>query len=438
MRILFIVITYFIEGIVLYLAAKMFLNSKFRLHTYLEAVLVLLSIWLTTLLKLPILLELPDGMPSEFAKLMMNTGLHLIIVCIFFRDRFVRKLVLIMAFYGAMFICDCLAALLLILFEQDPIPISKISELPEYASVLSRFVLPVSLLPFYRSKFAVHKPYLFKHSVFIIAALFVCINFMTFYPFGPQDSPFYQNQKFLFLVSFCVVLVAAGLLIVLSYTIQTKKRMKLQLKALDDLQLIQQLYNRVLYEENTNYQAALHDVRNLVDYLLDLEKDNNILKSLSKNIGTITKWTGNQDIDTFLCYQYKKIEASLIQFSVDGLLPKTIPWLHTIDILVIICNALDNAIEAVEKLEEGRFISMKFTFRGNDLFIDIENPYKMRPTYVDGNIKTSKNKPGHGYGLKNIKMVAQDYHGYVNVSAEKGIFKLSVWLQQPNDDKKIS
>ena len=433
--IIFSVVAYFIEAIVLYLSAKMFLNSRFRLHTYLEAILILCSIWFTNFLKLRIHLALPDGMLFELAKVMINIGLHLIIVCIFFRDRFVRKLVLVVSFYGAMFICDCLAALLLILFKQPLSPISEIEELPEYVSVLSRFLLPVFLFLLNRSKFAVNKPYLFKHSVFIVGALFICVNLVAFFPFGPQDNLFYQNQKFLFFVSFCVALIAVGLLIILSYTMQTKKRLKLQLKSLTDMQVIQHLYNRVLYEENTNYQVALHDVRNLVDYFLDLEKDNNVLKTLSKNIGTVTKWTGNQDVDTFLCYQYNKMQASLIEFSVDGLLPKTITWLHTIDMLVLICNALDNAIEAVEKLEKNRFISMKFIYRENDLFIDIDNPYDEKPTYIDGHIKTSKNKPGHGYGLKNIEMVAQDYHGYVNVNAEKGIFKLSVFLQRPNEDK---
>lgn len=432
---IFVLIAYIIESIVIYWTFKVFMYFRFRLHRILEPTLVVSTLFIVQLLKVGIHFILPGGyFVFDVARIILSGGLDTLVMWIFFKGKNIRRIILILAIYASMFICDCITYFIFFLIEQSGYgPISNISELSDYIVVLSRTFLPIFLLFFTKNKFVVNKSYLLKHSIVIIAFLFISIMVVAFFPLSPDDNPFFSNQQFLFMGIFIFVVISAALLIALSYTIQTKKRMRVELKALNNMQRIQYLYNSILYTENTNYQNALHDLRNLMDYLLLINQDDHVLESLAEKIGTITKWTGNQDIDTFLCYQHKKMDALSIRFSVNGLLPKEIYWLHTIDILVIICNALDNAVEAAEKVKGNRYIDMKFIFRSNELVIDVENPFIKSPDYVDGTIQTTKSQPGHGNGLKNIKMVVEDYHGDLSISTEKGIFKLSVWLQQPKE-----
>ncbi len=91
-------------------------------------------------------------------------------------------------------------------------------------------------------------------------------------------------------------------------------------------------------------------------------------------------------------------------------------------------NAIDNAIEAVEKLpEDKRVISVTEKSTGGFISVRVEN-------YFDGNIViengmplTDKKGEGHGFGVKSIKMIAEKYNGGVAVSAHDDVFTLDIF-----------
>ncbi len=94
---------------------------------------------------------------------------------------------------------------------------------------------------------------------------------------------------------------------------------------------------------------------------------------------------------------------------------------------VLIGNALDNAIEATEGLENGtdKTIFASIITMGGRIVVSVENPVKAE---VDTkHIGTAKaDKLNHGYGLKSIKTIAQKYSGDVFVSCEGNIFTTSI------------
>lgn len=96
---------------------------------------------------------------------------------------------------------------------------------------------------------------------------------------------------------------------------------------------------------------------------------------------------------------------------------------------VLIGNAVDNAIEAVSKLNEyeSKVIELKILSSGDMLSIEISN--RTISNIDTQNIVTSKkNKQLHGYGISSIETITKKYKGNLSMSCKNNIFTLSVIL----------
>lgn len=99
-----------------------------------------------------------------------------------------------------------------------------------------------------------------------------------------------------------------------------------------------------------------------------------------------------------------------------------------VDWCIIFGNALDNAIEACEKIEDNRkFISLKLMSRSNTFIVKIINSSKddfivEKKRYLT----TKKNKDEHGIGMNSIKNAIEKYDGILNIRYEKNLFEVSI------------
>ena len=99
------------------------------------------------------------------------------------------------------------------------------------------------------------------------------------------------------------------------------------------------------------------------------------------------------------------------------------------DLLVIFGNALDNAREAVGKMEqqEDREIVVRAVGRKRFGVIRVENRFLGQLAFDHiGEAVTTKEGDGHGYGLKNMRSAARKYGGEVSVETREGRFILTV------------
>ena len=103
----------------------------------------------------------------------------------------------------------------------------------------------------------------------------------------------------------------------------------------------------------------------------------------------------------------------------------------TMDICIILANAIDNAVEACEKIEDEkeRYIQVRVT-DGDFLLFSITNPVAYAPQ-KSGNGLYISDKPdagNHGIGLKSIKSTAEKYGGEMIAKCENNVFRLVVKL----------
>ncbi|MDD6955089.1 MAG: GHKL domain-containing protein [Erysipelotrichaceae bacterium] len=131
--------------------------------------------------------------------------------------------------------------------------------------------------------------------------------------------------------------------------------------------------------------------------------------------------TNNDIVDALLNSKYYLCHSRniVIQFKVDNL--SNIPFTND-ELIVILSNALDNAIEAASKCDNP-FIKLKI--ENNKLFvISIINSSKEVITKANRIIKS--HSPEHGYGLGNIKNIVDKYQGNLALDYRDGCFQLTV------------
>lgn len=144
--------------------------------------------------------------------------------------------------------------------------------------------------------------------------------------------------------------------------------------------------------------------------------------------------TGNETLDTVLTEKNLRCNKNKIAFTcvADG---NAVAFMSEADIYSLFGNALDNAIEAVMKIddEQNRIIGLSVYSSGSFVTIEAHNTYAVDPEFVKGLPKTTKSEPTlHGFGVKSIKLIAEKYGGNMNISARNGLFNLSVLLPMPD------
>ena len=174
-----------------------------------------------------------------------------------------------------------------------------------------------------------------------------------------------------------------------------------------------------LYDETRNKEDAFADFleKRMVD---DLRVDSFVQ-------------TGNHMLDMILWERMERCREKGIR-----LLPMVtgdaLSFVEDYDILTIVGNALDNAIEAAEKLDdpEKKEISLRIQPRERMVFVHVANYFAgtLKPEN-DGFSTTKQDPASHGYGLRNIRQAAEAYDGALDVHVEGDRFVLTVMLTDP-------
>lgn len=160
-------------------------------------------------------------------------------------------------------------------------------------------------------------------------------------------------------------------------------------------------------------------------YLIEMEDSIHIYESIVK--------TGNEALDTILTEKslYCKEHGITVSCVADG---SQMEFINIIDLYTILGNAIDNAIEAVEKFkhQEKRQIDILIYRQQNFLAINVINPIKGNLVYEEElPVTTKKEKGYHGYGLKSVKYLIKKYDGFLSINEEDGCFSLMMLIPIP-------
>ncbi|MFV0451979.1 MAG: GHKL domain-containing protein [Propioniciclava sp.] len=113
---------------------------------------------------------------------------------------------------------------------------------------------------------------------------------------------------------------------------------------------------------------------------------------------------------------------------------EAVSFLDPMDIVALVGNALDNAIDAVSQFpdEEQRRIRLMISRKGAFTVLTVENPFAGEIDTVDGLPRTTKrSSTHHGYGMRNMRDIAERHGGNLRVNTTGDSFVLHVLLPTP-------
>lgn len=194
-------------------------------------------------------------------------------------------------------------------------------------------------------------------------------------------------------------------------------------------------YYQEKIEDERRIRSIYHDMKN---HLLVLEGQSARSEAVEESIRTLKSQmevyetyyhTGNEFLDIIIrdkarAAKEKKIDFCAVIHFKDGF------FLEPLDISAIFGNALDNAIEASEKLPEDlRLITAKASRIRDMLVITVENNTPP-DAFSEGN--TSKEDDFlHGFGLTNIRNAVSKYDGECIFKQQDGRFVLKIVMPVP-------
>lgn len=179
-----------------------------------------------------------------------------------------------------------------------------------------------------------------------------------------------------------------------------------------------------------------HDMKHQISHITSTT-DPDAIRELEQIISVYDSslQTGNEILD--VCLMEKKLLCEKNSIKLDCIANgQCLSFMQPSDLFSLFGNALDNAMEAVCKLDdvEKRIIFVSVKEELGMAIIHVENNYTGELIMADGIPRTSKDDEFyHGYGVKSIRMVVEKYDGNMALLPQNGIFNLNISIPVPEE-----
>lgn len=269
----------------------------------------------------------------------------------------------------------------------------------------------------------------------ISAVLIFCIFEIVGLAAGNAEEGFQKREWQVVYLSKLLLAVA----LYLQNELFKKSAMRQELTMMNMLWKMEQEQYRLSKENIALINQKCHDLKHQIRAIRNASKED-IDKYLEEMEGSIQIYeaivkTGNEVLDTILTEKslYCRERGITVSCVADG---AQMEFINTVDLYAILGNALDNAIEAVEKFkhEEKRQIDVLIYRQQNFLVINVINPLKGNLVYDEELPVTTKGDTRyHGFGLRSMRYLVKKYDGFLSVSTEDGCFSLKILMPIPAD-----
>lgn len=202
-----------------------------------------------------------------------------------------------------------------------------------------------------------------------------------------------------------------------------------------------EMLEKVIDQQNAQYQMMkenidmvnikCHDMKQQIS-LYENRIDREALQEIKSiiHVYDMTFKTGNEVLDVFLQEKLLRCERERMEMDcvVDG---RCVDFIRPADLYTLVGNAIDNAMEAVRKIQnpEKRLISLSVRESMNMVLIHVDNEYTGELRMDDGLPRSTKgDDQNHGFGMRSICLIAEKYKGTVSVFTENNIFNLNILI----------
>ena len=195
-------------------------------------------------------------------------------------------------------------------------------------------------------------------------------------------------------------------------------------------------YYSELSEKELELRKFRHDTKNhflaLHSMIADDKKEQALeyINKMETMYSSMTKKfeTGNFIADAILTSKQNDARKCQTQIHFTGIIP--VSKINDVDMVILISNILDNAIEACGKLEGNKVINIESVYQKQLWMLTVKNPVDKEVEISQNHIATSKeDKNLHGLGIMNMQKVVLEYDGTMKMECTDKEFMIRTVLR---------
>ena len=260
----------------------------------------------------------------------------------------------------------------------------------------------------------------------------IIMSWSVFDPLGFADA---YVMEYIYLLYTAVLLLSSVFIMCSLYNVMSGAY---EFKLKSELQTQEKEYYftqcQLMQESVEKMKSYRHDVKLHLHTLKNLTEGNkaatNYLDTLLDGIGESEVYsdTGNIAFDSIINFKLRDVVEEGIKLQLKIAIPMIIN-IDVVDVVTILGNLLDNAFDAVAKVDD-KMISLTIEANQGSLLINIDNSFDGEVIYSEGRGREiiSRKEGEHGYGLRNIRKSVEKYNGHMDISHEGDIFSVGILL----------
>lgn len=263
----------------------------------------------------------------------------------------------------------------------------------------------------------------------ILFFIATCVSYLIFWTLDQINDPNYNLLAMFCTLGLYISTFLAFYLFartqhqnqVIRYQEQSEQQMRFQLQHMDETILSQNKLRAMRHDMNSHLIAlkSFFDAR-------DFKGGSRYIENLDTQFqqAALSVTTGNNALDSVLSAKRSLAESKGIAFHTKIKIQENLP-IAPEDCSIIFGNALDNALEACERLpaDAGKSINLFLQQDATTIFCKITNT---APPNTEKTFLTSKaDKVNHGFGMKNIKEALEKYPSLYNFKQQENQFEFS-------------
>ena len=355
----------------------------------------------------------------------------LLLLSLIYDDTFKRKALVTILIMFFLLISDILLSMIFINVVNENI-LQKNSFFDIYVVFIVnmiRYLFVLIVINFYKIRIEKNIPLIFSLPIALTAVISMVITINMFLVINGNNYKFiYINITLIFIVCIVSIYIFNKMVNVMS----ENARQKILIKQ-------SEYYEKKIEADRKNIndtRKIKHDMKNHMYAIKNMAKNN-----MSKDIITYTNDilgkiegekvyinTGNYLIDGILNVKFEEIKNQGIDFKYDVKIPEGIK-LPEFEVITILGNLLDNAIEGVKLIKDNRYIEVFISYKDSNLLIKIVNTFDGLVIKDNkGFISRKGEKAYHGIGLENVREQVEKSNGYMNIDTGNYMFTVDLFI----------
>jgi len=273
----------------------------------------------------------------------------------------------------------------------------------------------------------------------LLSALFIvslALGGMQGYWYGAITD---SKKDVMFLMDIIATIIFIIICLLLFYTRQTKAHLEELNKANRSYLALQHQYYQSSLMQYEDMRSFQHDINKHIFVISELCRENKfddlkcyVEKMAESNDKVRTVRTGNFIADSIISYSLRTLRSEgNFKFLMEGRFPEKF-FMEDVDFCVLLSNLLDNAREALGRVEGTRLIQLEVKRFQDKLYLVVSN--SVSEEKIDFCHTSKPDKLHHGYGVQNIRRVVEKYHGTVQWKQEYGMAVVTIVFQREDTE----